>query len=654
MIAGIGLGATFPETPPPLVGTIVIAALLLGLVCHQSRRSSTAASICLFTTLVALGSFRYLQTLPSHQPGHFAHMVEGDGLSVIRVGTSRRNKIVGDVQMLADRPVTGKILLYGKSETIAKMPAHAFIVTRIQPKPIPGPRNPGEFDARSYYAHQGVHHQAWIGHCSILGTALHPWQQRMENFRTQLREQIQRIATENERAICLALILGDRRELGSALKNSFADTGAMHILAVSGLHVGVVFLSCTFLLSWLPVTRWPVRLAKFLLVMLVVWGFAWLTGASISVIRAALICTTFETASLVRRRAYSINNLAAAAFILLLWDPHSLFSVGFQLSFLAVLGILTVHRALTKLWIIEFDLGHRAWELVALSVAAQVFTLPLTLYYFHQFPLYFWLSGITVVPLAFVLLTSGLAYLVTAWLPWVGSAFYYLMYGTAWLMNTLVHLIQQIPRVVVEDIWIDRIELMLIALVSAAVVTFVTYRRGSWAVWALGVLLCLTLYQVYNAWSLSQRQALVFYHVGGSSYGEALLGRAARPLTDGQFAPYYLASMHARLGIDHVGWPEDAEGNLRKDDFVGAWGWSAHLADASRGLSSTPADLIWLQPGFQEQDALDMEGLPSQRILIDGSIREGMAAAIEQVLVDQGHEVHNTWSRGALILDGRK
>jgi competence protein ComEC len=204
-------------------------------------------------------------------------------------------------------------------------------------------------------------------------------------------------------AVAAALMFGYRNELDDTLMQSFRNIGAAHILAISGTHFAILFGMLYFLLSFIGNSR-KGRLIKQLILLPFVWGFAFLTGFSPSVIRAALMLTIWGVGEAFASRSFSLNTVAVAAFFMLLFYPLYLFDVGFQLSFMAVIAILLINPYLTKLYESKNPLIQYGWGLCCVSVSAQVGVLPLSVYYFHQVPVFFLLTNLFLLPLAAALL----------------------------------------------------------------------------------------------------------------------------------------------------------------------------------------------------------------------------------------------------------
>jgi competence protein ComEC len=204
-------------------------------------------------------------------------------------------------------------------------------------------------------------------------------------------------------SVAAALMFGYKNELDKDLRQRFSNIGAGHILAVSGLHFNLIFGIAYFLLSFIGMSKRG-RIVKQLILLPVIWGFAFITGLSPSVIRAACMLSFWGIGNAFFYKAFSLNTLAATAFFMLLYNPIYLFDIGFQLSFLAVLSILVINPLFVRRYSSENKIIQYLWELIAVSFSAQIGVLPLSLYYFHQFPVLFLVTNICLIPLSGILM----------------------------------------------------------------------------------------------------------------------------------------------------------------------------------------------------------------------------------------------------------
>ena len=311
----------------------------------------------------------------------------------------------------------------------------------------------GDFDYGLYLRRQGIVGTAWAhrGNWQIAG---HQTRKGIKAIAQQCQHSLYKRyqamgITGKELGILSALTLGYREELDKDVQRSFSASGAMHILAVSGLHTGIVWGILVWMLTlggWLKPMheekgkRW--LLGSILLVLL--WIYAFVTGLSPSVMRSALMLSFWELAHLTGQHTSRWNPILAAAVIILLINPLALWSVSFQLSFAAVLGIMIIAQ-----WLQQHTRLHRSWSkyisgLLIVSIGAQLATMPLTLYYFGQTSNYFALTNLIVIPLAFIVLLLGLSTLAFSWCilgEWIGIAAKW----STWVMRQAVEWIEALP-----------------------------------------------------------------------------------------------------------------------------------------------------------------------------------------------------------------
>ena len=361
----------------------------------------------------------------------------------------------------------------------------------------------GRFDYGDYLRMQGlvgtayVPKDAWrcIGHNE---TRWHPrvWQHRLSQRLRQMGFAPRELGTLE------ALTLGYKEDIEPDVKRSFQTSGAAHVLAVSGLHTGIVYMVLWWLLTGFG-RRKPLyeetgrRIALSLLIISGLWGYALLTGMTPSVVRSALMLTIVQIAYMCRRIAISMNTLATAALILLLLRPRDLFSVGFQLSFAAVGAILLLvpliqsylpHRVSRREWI------NSAWRyvvtgLIVVSIAAWLGTMPLMTYYFGYVSNYFLLTNLIVLPLASIAVTGGFLCLLLGTVPVLGGVICRLTEGVIWLMNTATGWIESLPG---SQTALHISPLMVVLLYGAIVCGTLALQRKLW--WAIPCAACLATF----------------------------------------------------------------------------------------------------------------------------------------------------------------
>ncbi|MBO4850523.1 MAG: ComEC/Rec2 family competence protein [Prevotella sp.] len=279
---------------------------------------------------------------------------------------------------------------------------------------------------------------------------------------------------DEEMAVAVAMALGDKSRLTNDLRDVYSVSGASHVLALSGLHLGIIYVLLSLLVG---LGRRGVL--HEMVVILGIWCYAVFTGLSPSVVRAAVMLTIYAATGLLRRDRMSLNALALTAIVMMAVNPLCLYDVGFQMSFMAVLAILVYYKPTYHLVPVEFLQRHRvvkwAWALVVVSCCAQLGTVPLTAYYFGRFSVYFLLTNFFVVPLATLVLYLTAAMLVSALvpalLPWTAKA----LSAVVGLQTTLVKWVSGLPGASVEGLATSRLQLFLV-YVAIAALSFVAWR----------------------------------------------------------------------------------------------------------------------------------------------------------------------------------
>lgn len=327
-------------------------------------------------------------------------------------------------------------------------------------------------------------------------------------------------------ALISAITLGERDALDSDLRQSFAAAGAAHVLAVSGLHTGIIYIVVVSLLTcfglWRPLYEQRIRRALLSsCIIAVMWAYAFITGLSPSVMRAALMLTIIQVGWICRRQSLSFNTLAAAACICLWIDPLSLFSVSFQLSFAAVAGILLFVPHFNSLWRVHSKFARFMRDLVTVSAAATIGTLPVSLYYFSQVARFFLLTNLVVLPAAYVLVISGLLVLALAHTP-VGAWLAFALQHIGGWVCTFVAWIEHLPY---STLHISATPWMLACLVMAIGCCYLRIQRQrlAWyapAAAAIALFCVLHFYdakQTLNTHTLATRGRTIYYSHGGTT-----------------------------------------------------------------------------------------------------------------------------------------
>ncbi len=313
------------------------------------------------------------------------------------------------IQLNSNKTI-GKILVNIEKDSVENyLKVDDKLIVKTVFREIQKPLNPFSFNYRKYLKNKQIHHQIYIRNQQHFKLLQHT--RTIKGIASRIREKINKSLINDEfkadeLAVINALLLGQRQTIARELQQHYASAGAIHILAVSGLHVGIILLLLTFLLKPLHYIK-NGKLIVSISIVTFLWMYALIAGLSASVVRAVSMFTAVAIGMFLNRPSNVYNTLVISMFFLLLFNPLYLFEVGFQLSYVAVFSIVWIQPKLYNLWRPGFWLLHKIWQLFTVSLAAQIGVLPLSLYYFHQFPGLFFLSNLVIIPFLGVLLITG-------------------------------------------------------------------------------------------------------------------------------------------------------------------------------------------------------------------------------------------------------
>ncbi len=439
---------------------------------------------------------------------------------VVSEPTPREKSVKVEAEILQNNDcedVKSKILLYLQPSALTgELEYGDLLFVHTQLSRILPPCNPDAFDNQRYMRRRGIYYTGFVreGAWKCFG---HAPANRLKYIAQLARNHLTNIyiasgMSGDELNILKAILLGDDDTLDPELKASYASAGVSHILCVSGMHVGVIFMIINFLLKPMDLFR-SSRICKTILVMLMIWMYAQITGLAPSVTRSATMFSFVAIGQLLNRNTNVFHSLFASMFILLIINPLLLFEVGFQLSYLAVAGIVLFQPKLSAIYQCRTRIGKYFWELLTVSVAAQLGTSPISIYYFAQFPNYFMLSNLSVIALSFVVIITGVALLpisliplVTRWLSWL------LTMEIRW-MNRIIIFIQHLPYAVTENIDYHIVQVLLLYgfIGCFCGLLYKWSRKVFWSAGVLFALFCGSFVVKKVLWD--QETGMIVYHI---------------------------------------------------------------------------------------------------------------------------------------------
>ncbi|MDG2228288.1 MAG: ComEC/Rec2 family competence protein [Flavobacteriales bacterium] len=429
------------------------------------------------------------------------------------------------------------------------------------------PKNPKEFDYKRYLENRSIYQQGYLGSDDwrLLDSKSKGLYVFANDARQFLLSSFQSNGIEGDQyAIASALILGSKDELDFEVKQAYATAGAMHVLAVSGLHVGIIFLLLNTLLSILDTSK-KGRVFKAIILLIALWSYALLTGLSPSVLRASTMFSFVILGAVLNRKSSIYNTLAASAFFLLIINPNLLFEVGFQLSYVAVLGIvylqpLIYKRIYTRWWLLD-----KIWAITAVSIAAQIATLPLTLYYFNQFPVYFMLSNLLVIPSAIVILSLGILLFVTSPFPAVSESVGWVLNKFIETLNFGVKGIEILPNSLIQGLSISIVECAVLYIIIILFIRGLKFRKLKIINYAFFVTLVFIINDLMEDIALANSKSMVVYHINKNQAIDFIDGTSnvllanSSLIKDHQKQSFHIKSNWSRLDLNNFQYiPSDA------------------------------------------------------------------------------------------------
>ncbi|MCW3101866.1 MAG: ComEC/Rec2-related protein [Bacteroidetes bacterium] len=553
-IAGIIAAVYFPLTAgnfgwimAPYFVFIVAVTFIPSL--KISYKRSWVFGLVINILLLALGYRLTVSNTEKFSASHVSKLANGKSVVLARLLQSplekdRSYKMVVELALLKDgaewKELSGKVMLYlEKDQRAAALKYGDEILVQGTFNEIAGPQNPGEFNYRQFLALHNVYEQCsadkqhWLpagrnsGNCILRSS--YALRDRLLNI----------LKTDNiegdEFAVGAALMLGYADKLDAEILSAYSGTGALHVLSVSGLHVAIVYVVFNWLLFFLDKVKRG-NILKAVILILLLWFYSALTGLSPSVLRAATMFSFIIIAKAFNRYTNIYNTLAASAFVLLAIDPFLVMEVGFQLSYIAVIGIVYLQPKISALSEPENKLIEQAWSITAVSIAAQIATFPLGLYYFHQFPNYFLLSNFIVIPVSTLIIYLGIALFALTGVPVVST---YLAAGfgkCVWLLNASVKMIGGWPYALQEGISISATETWMLYAIILFLVAYLVRPKVMYLFAGLSAILLFLCMQAMEQQHEYSQHRMVVYNIAKTSAVDLIDAKSNVLLTEPSLA----------------------------------------------------------------------------------------------------------------------
>lgn len=556
-----------PYLPSGTAGLLLTAVPTLALLSFflQKPSLSYGAACTTFAAVFILGWIACYITDIRHDPRWFGHTINQGNCYTARVletphQTPRTWKLKLVITGVRDssglHPCRGEAFVYVfRSDTTLQLRRGDQIIVPGNWMPISNAGNPYEFDYARFCRRNGLYYQQFVRQEDVFIGPPATRQSLLNRVHASAMESLALCLKDpNTLGLLQAMLLGDDAHFDPELRQAYSDTGVIHIVAISGAHVAVFFWIVSAFFFWLKGSRFDV--IRYLVALPIVCFYVAVAGAPASAVRSAVMFSYLSFALFVRRESGPLNQLFATAFFMLLYQPSWLFSIGFQLSFLAVLSLMLFYAGTARLIRPKNFVFRWLWKGIAASIAAEILIAPLVAFYFHLLPLSFLPANIIAMACMGVLLSGGLLLLAMARLPLVAAP---LATAITWLANTfnrVVVFFQSLNPMSLKHLYLSPGVLILVYLTLLFMALFLIRKRTRHLLYSLTALCILLIATTHRNYSLLQQRQLVVYNVPNGWYAELIKGNRFIPWLPAAAPPasaiaYATREMHIRAGAWH-------------------------------------------------------------------------------------------------------
>lgn len=642
-----------------------IAILFLGLISIfiiSQKRFTKSIWFGIFSFLIFIGIGASTVVIHDHKnyQDHYTNSIKNfdDSAYTINLKISeilKPNKLysryVADVIAINHNQMLGRIILNIQKDSALKiLDVDDQLILNSAFIEISSPLNPNQFDYKKYLEKRYIYHQVFLKkeqyhkleleNTTIKGLA--------DNIKTHINSKLQSYDfKQDELAVISALILGQRRDMSEQVYNNYVNAGAVHILAVSGLHVGIMLILLNFLFK--PIAHFKYgRIIKTVIILLLLWSFAVIAGLSPSVMRAVTMFSFVAVAMNLKRPTNIYNTLAMSAFFILLFKPLFLFDVGFQLSYTAILSIVAIDPLLYRLWQPKSKVLNFYWHTLTVTIAAQVGILPISLYYFHQFPTLFFISNLIIIPVLGFILGFGILIILLAVLNILPDFLASIFGKVITLMNLLVEWVASQKEFIIQDIYFSLLYLIVFYFLILSIFKWIKRRNFRTLAFILLAIIFVQGSILYTRFSRNPNQAIIFHKTAqtliGNNNNNILTFASSVDTLD-----YYDKSILKNYSI------ENQLDKLEKEELkqIYIFNQKKLLIIDSLGtyhIKSFKPDYVLLRQSPKINLDRLIDSLKPQIIIADGSNYKSSISYWRDVCKKRKIPFHNTAEKGAFII----
>ncbi|MDT0553209.1 ComEC/Rec2 family competence protein [Urechidicola vernalis] len=660
LIAGILVGSNFKVEPKYLFPILLILLSCLLVSYYFSNKTFQRKhhfNFIAYALVLVIGITSTSIHKDKFYKNHYSYKLDQSNLAEARIievlaPSNYHNKYVVEIESINGESLFGKVLLNLEKDSFPNYNVDNRLFLNPEFREVNKPLNPYYFNYRKYLERKEIYHQVTSNRSEVLmltsdkATFLGLAEDVRKSINTALEKQGFK---ENELAVMNALLLGQRSEVSKELLQSYANAGAIHILALSGLHVGIILLLLNFILKPIERLRFGKSL-KLILIIVFLWSFAFVAGMSPSIIRAVTMFTAVAIGWQSKRPTNVFHTLVMSMFVLLLFRPSFLFEVGFQLSYLAVYAIVLIQPLIYNIWKPKFKTSDYLWQLLTVSIAAQLGVLPLSLFYFHQFPGLFFLSNLIIIPFLGFILGCGFLVIILSLLNLLPKQLFELYNEVISYMNSAVDWIGRQESFLFQEIPMTLLKMLACYLFLVALISIFkrwTFSRMMFLLSSILMLQGVVIYEEYNV--KSKNEWIVFYKSRQSIFGKRIGGNVKinHSLDSTQVLEENILKQY-NLGvgnIDLIAKNEMIKVDMFRDQTI--------LIIDSLGLYKVPEMnplIVVLIESPKVNLERVLESLQPKIIVADGSNYKSYVQRWEETCIQQKTPFHYTGKKGAFVL----
>lgn len=423
---------------------------------------------------------------------------------------------------------SGKILLYFQKDSTSQQLHYGKQLLLFKAlQPVKNTGNPGCFNYQRYCAFQGISHQVYLKRGEYVPLKIENenlFRKFLFSTRTIIAGLLKKyIPGDKEAGLAEAMLIGYKEDLDQRLVQSYSNTGVVHIIAISGLHLGLIYWLLMLLCK--PLARYKTgKLVQPILIVAGIWLFSFIAGGAPSVLRSAVMFTCVVIGAQLNRKTSVYNSLAASAFLLLCYDPFWLWDAGFQLSYAAVLSLAMFYKPVYNLLFVSHKFPDLLWKSVSVTLAAQILTVPVSLYHFHQFPNLFLVANLLAVPLSGLIIIGEIILFIAGLFPIIASGVGFLLHHIIYWLNTFIEQVSSLPYATTNNLQINGLQLVCLYVLIGALAWWLLKCQRQGVILSLLALLSFIIIRAVHIWNTGQQKKLIVYNIPRHSAIDVMVG----------------------------------------------------------------------------------------------------------------------------------